>query len=72
MQRMGRLAVVTLPQCIDRSNVDQVGEQLLLVINHGAAAQAGATASRWTVTGIRPGADHRQHPARHRKRVRGQ
>jgi hypothetical protein len=44
---MGRPAVVTLPQCIDRSNVDQ----------------AGATASQWTVTGIPPGADHRQHPA---------
>ena len=67
MQRMGRLAVVTLPQCIDRSNVDQVGEQLPLVINRGAAAQAGATASRWTVTGIRPGADHRQHPAQAQK-----
>jgi hypothetical protein len=51
---MQRMAVVTPPRCIGRSNVDQVGEQLLLVINRGAAAQAEATASRWTVTGIRP------------------
>ena len=29
----GRQAVVTLPECIDRSNADQVREQLLLVIN---------------------------------------
>lgn len=32
----GRQAVVTLPECIDRSNADQVREQLLLVINRGA------------------------------------
>ena len=32
----GQQAVVTLPECIDRSNADQVREQLLLVINRGA------------------------------------
>jgi anti-sigma B factor antagonist len=33
----GRQAVVTLPECIDVSNADCVREQLLLVINRGAA-----------------------------------
>jgi anti-anti-sigma factor len=36
VQWTGRQAVVTLPECIDRSNADQVREQLLLVINRGA------------------------------------
>ena len=33
----GQLAVVTLPRDIDSSNAGQIGEQLLLVINRGAA-----------------------------------
>lgn len=37
MQWMGRQAVVTLPQDIDRSNADQIREQLLWIINRGAA-----------------------------------
>jgi anti-anti-sigma factor len=44
----GQQAVVTLPECIDRSNADQVREQLLLVINRGAVmliADLAATAS---------------------------
>ena len=44
----GRQAVVTLPECIDRSNADQVREQLLLVINRGAVmliADLAATVS---------------------------
>jgi len=42
----GRVAVVTLPQCIDRSNADRVRERLLLTVNHGAVALiAGMTAT---------------------------
>ena len=33
----GQLAVVTLPREIDSSNSGQIGEQLLFVINRGAA-----------------------------------
>lgn len=45
---MDQQAVVTLPECIDRSNADQVREQLLLAINRGAAvliADLAATVS---------------------------
>jgi anti-anti-sigma factor len=35
---INRQAVMTLPQHIDRSNADRIREQLLLVINRGAAA----------------------------------
>lgn len=48
VQWTGQQAVVTLPECIDRSNADQVREQLLLVINRGAAvliADLAATVS---------------------------
>ena len=37
MQWTGRQAVVTLPQDIDSSNADQIREQLLWIINRGAA-----------------------------------
>jgi anti-sigma B factor antagonist len=37
VQWTGQLAVVTLPRDIDSSNSGQIGEQLLLVINRGAA-----------------------------------
>ena len=37
VQWAGRQAVVTLPENIDSSNADQVREQLLRVINRGAA-----------------------------------
>jgi anti-anti-sigma regulatory factor len=37
VQWTGRQAVVTLPQCIDDSNTDQVRDQLLWIINRGAA-----------------------------------
>jgi len=37
VQWAGQLAVVTLPRDIDISNVGRIGEQLLLVINRGAA-----------------------------------
>ena len=37
MQWTGRQAVVTLPQDIDTSNADQIREQLLWIINRGAA-----------------------------------
>jgi anti-anti-sigma factor len=37
VQWTGQLAVVTLPRNIDSSNASQIGEQLLLVINRGAA-----------------------------------
>jgi anti-anti-sigma factor len=48
VQWTGRLAVVTLPECIDRSNADQIREQLLLIINRGAVvliADLAATVS---------------------------
>ena len=48
VQWTGQQAVVTLPECIDRSNADQVREQSLLVINRGAAvliADLAATVS---------------------------
>jgi anti-anti-sigma regulatory factor len=35
---MGRQAIVTLPEQIDVTNAGQIREELLLVINHGAAA----------------------------------
>ena len=37
VQWTGRQAVVTLPQHIDGSNADQIREQLLWIINRGAA-----------------------------------
>lgn len=37
VQWTGQLALVTLPRDIDNSNSGQIGEQLLLVINRGAA-----------------------------------
>ena len=37
MQWTGRQAVVTLPQDIDTSNADQIREQLLWIVNRGAA-----------------------------------
>lgn len=45
---LGQLAVVTLPEYLDRSNAGRVREQLLLVINRGAAvliADLAATVS---------------------------
>jgi anti-anti-sigma factor len=48
VQWINRQAVVTLPEHIDRSNADRIREQLLLVINRGAAAliaDLAATAS---------------------------
>lgn len=45
---LGQLAVVTLPEHIDRSNADRVREQVLLVINRGAVvmiADLAATVS---------------------------
>lgn len=48
VQWMDRLAVVALPECIDRFNADRVREQLLLVINRGAVvliADLAATVS---------------------------
>ena len=38
MQWTGRQAVVTLPEHIEAANAGQIGEQLLSVINRGAAA----------------------------------
>ncbi|HYY19591.1 MAG TPA: STAS domain-containing protein [Streptosporangiaceae bacterium] len=35
---MGRQAIVTLPEQIDGTNAGQIRDQLLIVINHGAAA----------------------------------
>ena len=35
---MDRQAIVTLPEQIDVTNAGQIREELLLVINHGAAA----------------------------------
>ncbi len=35
---MGRQAIVTLPEQIDVTNAGQIRGELLLVINHGAAA----------------------------------
>ena len=48
VQWMDRLAVVALPECIDRFNANRVREQLLLVINRGAVvliADLAATVS---------------------------
>ena len=48
VQWMDRLAVVALPECIDRFNANRVREQLLLVINRGGVvliADLAATVS---------------------------
>lgn len=64
---LGRQSVVTLPEHIDVSNTGQIREELLSVINRGAAAQR----LDGVIRGIRDGASatsgedpppHRQPP----------
>ena len=43
---MDRQAIVTLPEQIDVTNAGQIREELLLVINHGAAALIPILAGR--------------------------
>ncbi|HXZ70705.1 MAG TPA: hypothetical protein VEH31_07530 [Streptosporangiaceae bacterium] len=42
VQWTGRYAVMTLPEDMDGSNADQIREQLLWLINRGAARRARA------------------------------
>jgi hypothetical protein len=61
---LGRQAVVTLPEHIDMSNAGEIREELLSVINRGAAAQRLDDVTR----GIRGGASAAggQDPPPHR------